>query len=64
MRWILSVLLLYCVQNATPVHFEGGAVKAMKAQFLTVQMSREVLEDGGGACDRNITRAAYQNLDW
>lgn len=44
--------------------FEGGAVKAMKAQFLTVQMSREVLEDGGGACDRNITRAAYQNLDW
>ncbi|TNN81889.1 hypothetical protein EYF80_007797 [Liparis tanakae] len=41
----------------------GGAVKAMKAQFLTVQMSREVLEDGGGACDRNITGAAYQHLD-
>lgn len=43
--------------------FEGGAAKAMQAQVLTVQMCSEVLEEGGGACDRNITGAAYQHMD-
>ena len=42
---------------------EGGAVKALQAQFLTVQMSREVLEEGGGASYRNITGAVYQHLN-
>lgn len=43
--------------------FKGGAAKAVQAQFPTVQMCRKVLEEGRGACDRNITGAAYQHVD-
>lgn len=38
-------------------------MKAVQAQFLTVQMCRKFLEEDGGACDRDIAGTVYQNLN-
>lgn len=37
-------------------------MKTLQSQLLIVQLSRQVLEEGGNTCDRNITGAVHQHL--
>lgn len=43
--------------------FGAGAVNCMQAQFVTIQMCRKFLEEGGGAADFNVTGAAYGHIN-
>lgn len=49
--------------SGLPPTFGGGAVNGMQAQFLIVQMCRQFLEEGGGACDCNIAGAANEYVN-
>lgn len=43
--------------------FARGAVKTSQTQLLAVHMCRQLLKEGGGDWDRNITRAPNQHMD-
>lgn len=63
--WTFTVIFLYNVHSSTTVYkfVRRGTVKAVQAQFLTVQMCRKSLKEDAGTCDRDITGAVYQNLN-
>lgn len=51
-----------CSQQRWTATFESGAVEASQTQFMSVQMSRQHLEEGGRPSEGNVTGAVKQNL--